>query len=171
MRLLRAPETARAVLVGFPSNEAAGACVAGVIGSGIIPGGMEMMDKPAIAAAEAFVEAGYPLDVETLLIVELDGHTVMQLRAQRRQGLKVSALKPLRLSPPRIIWVRLAIDNPHTGRVFWGITWVGHQPVAPLTGARNQKIEVAIVIPVPGKKPNHAAGLATGSKLAAAAYQ
>ncbi len=73
VRLLRAPETARAVLVGFPSNEEAGACVAGVIGAGIIPGGMEMMDKPAIAAAEAFVEAGYPLDVEALLIVELDG--------------------------------------------------------------------------------------------------
>lgn len=73
VRLLRAPETARAVLVGFPSSEEAGACVAGVIGAGIIPGGMEMMDRPAIAAAEAFVEAGYPLDVEALLIVELDG--------------------------------------------------------------------------------------------------
>jgi len=73
VRLLRAPETARALLVGFPSNEAAGECVAGVIGAGIIPGGMEMMDRPAIAAAEAFVEAGYPLDVEALLIVELDG--------------------------------------------------------------------------------------------------
>ncbi len=76
VRLLRSPETARAVLIGFPSNEAAGACVAGVIGAGIIPGGMEMMDKPAIAAAEAFVEAGYPLDVEALLIVELDGPEV-----------------------------------------------------------------------------------------------
>jgi glycolate oxidase len=73
VRLLRAPETARAVLVGFPSSEEAGACVAGVIGAGIIPGGMEMMDRPAIAAAEAFVAAGYPLDVEALLIVELDG--------------------------------------------------------------------------------------------------
>ena len=76
VRLLRAPETARAVLVGFPSNEAAGACVAGVIGAGIIPGGMEMMDKPAIAASEAFAKAGYPLDVEALLIVELDGPEV-----------------------------------------------------------------------------------------------
>src|SRR6202012_4109380 len=44
-----------------------------VIGAGIIPGGMEMMDRPAIHAAEAFVHAGYPLDVEALLIVELDG--------------------------------------------------------------------------------------------------
>jgi glycolate oxidase len=73
VRILRAPETARALLIGFPSNEAAGACVAGVIGAGIIPGGMEMMDRPAIQAAEAFVQAGYPLDVEALLIVELDG--------------------------------------------------------------------------------------------------
>ncbi len=73
VRLLRKPETARAVLVGFPTSEDAGACVAGVIGAGIIPGGMEMMDRPAIHAAEDFVHAGYPLDVEALLIVELDG--------------------------------------------------------------------------------------------------
>ena len=44
-----------------------------IIGAGIIPGGMEMMDRPAIHAAEEFVHAGYPLDVEALLIVELDG--------------------------------------------------------------------------------------------------
>ena len=73
VRLLKKPETARAVLGGFPSSEDAGACVSAIIGSGIIPGGMEMMDGPAIKAAEAFVHAGYPLDVEALLIVELDG--------------------------------------------------------------------------------------------------
>ncbi|HVA14864.1 MAG TPA: FAD-linked oxidase C-terminal domain-containing protein [Stellaceae bacterium] len=73
VRILRKPETARAVLIGFPSNESAGACVAAIIAAGIIPGGMEMMDKPAIHAVEAFVHAGYPLDVEALLIVELDG--------------------------------------------------------------------------------------------------
>ncbi len=73
VRILRKPETARAVLIGFPSSEAGGECVAAVIGAGIIPGGMEMMDKPAIHAAEAFAKAGYPLDVEALLIVELDG--------------------------------------------------------------------------------------------------
>src|SRR5690606_27043716 len=61
VRLLRKPTTARAVLIGFPSNEAAGAAVAAIIAAGIIPGGMEMMDKPAIEAAEAFVGAGYPL--------------------------------------------------------------------------------------------------------------
>ena len=73
VRILKKPETARAVLVGFPTSEQAGDCVAKIIGAGIIPGGMEMMDRPAIHAAEAFVHAGYPLDVEALLIVELDG--------------------------------------------------------------------------------------------------
>ncbi|HEY6024533.1 MAG TPA: FAD-linked oxidase C-terminal domain-containing protein, partial [Pseudolabrys sp.] len=73
VRILRKPETARAVLVGFPSSEDAGECVSRIIGAGIIPGGMEIMDGPAIAAVEEFVHAGYPLDVEALLIVELDG--------------------------------------------------------------------------------------------------
>ena len=73
VRLLPRPPGARALLVGFPSIEGAGECVAAIIAAGIIPGGMEMMDKPAIAAAEAFVHAGYPLDGEALLIVELDG--------------------------------------------------------------------------------------------------
>ena len=73
VRILRRPETARALLIGFPSNEQAGDCVGRVIGSGVIPAGMEMMDRDAIHAAEAFCHAGYPLDVESLLIVELDG--------------------------------------------------------------------------------------------------
>ena len=73
VRILPRPETARALLIGFPSVEQAGQCVADVIAAGIIPAGMEMMDRPAIHAAEAFVHAGYPLDVEALLIVELDG--------------------------------------------------------------------------------------------------
>jgi glycolate oxidase len=76
VRILRSPETARALLIGFPSSESAGNCVAEIIGAGIIPGGMEMMDKPAIHAAEAFVNAGYPLEAEALLIVELDGPEV-----------------------------------------------------------------------------------------------
>ena len=75
VRLKLKPSTARALLLGFPSSEAGGQCVADIIAAGIIPGGMEMMDRPAIHAAEAFVHAGYPLDVEALLIVELDGCT------------------------------------------------------------------------------------------------
>jgi glycolate oxidase len=73
VRILPRPQTARAVLVGFPTVESAATCVGAVIAAGIIPAGMEMMDRPAIHAAEAFVHVGYPLDVEALLIVELDG--------------------------------------------------------------------------------------------------
>jgi glycolate oxidase len=73
VRLLPRPETARALLIGFSSVEGAGQCVADVIAAGIIPAGMEMMDRAAVHAAEAFVQVGYPLDVEALLIVELDG--------------------------------------------------------------------------------------------------
>jgi glycolate oxidase len=76
VRILPKPTIARAALIGFPTTEDAGNCVAAVIGAGIIPAGMEMMDKPAIHAAEAFVKVGYPLDVEALLIVELDGPPV-----------------------------------------------------------------------------------------------
>ena len=76
VRILKSPQTARALLIGFAANEDAGNCVAAVIAAGVIPGGMEMMDKPAIHAAEDFCHAGYPLDVEALLIVELDGPEV-----------------------------------------------------------------------------------------------
>jgi glycolate oxidase len=71
VRILRTPESARALLIAFASSEAAGACVAGIIAAGIIPGGMEMMDKPAIEAAEDFVHVGYPREAEALL-VEVD---------------------------------------------------------------------------------------------------
>ena len=69
VRLLPKPETQRALLIGFPSSEAGGNSVAQVIANGIIPGGMEMMDRPAITAAEDFIHAGYPADCEALLIV------------------------------------------------------------------------------------------------------
>jgi glycolate oxidase len=59
--------------MGFPTAEQGGDCVAAIIANGIIPGGLEMMDGPAIRAAEDFCHAGYPLDVEALLICELDG--------------------------------------------------------------------------------------------------
>ena len=73
LRILRKPPSARALLIGFAATEDCGNCVAAIIAAGIIPGGMEMMDRPAIHAAEDFVHAGYPRDAEALLIVELDG--------------------------------------------------------------------------------------------------
>src|SRR6202030_1325727 len=81
-------------------TEDSGNCVAAIIGAGIIPGGMEMMDRPAIHAAEAFVHVGYPLDVAALLIVELDGpeaeidHLIAKVeaiaRANRASSVRVS---------------------------------------------------------------------------------
>ena len=73
VRILRAAEGARPVLFGFPSSEQAGACVAAIIGAGIIPVAMEFMDKLAIEICEAYAKAGYPLDVEALLIIEVEG--------------------------------------------------------------------------------------------------
>ncbi|MEJ2761440.1 MAG: FAD-linked oxidase C-terminal domain-containing protein [Gammaproteobacteria bacterium] len=73
VRLLRRPETARALLMGFADNGDAGRCVAEIISAGIIPAGIEMMDRLAIQAAEEFCHPGYPLDSGALLIVELDG--------------------------------------------------------------------------------------------------
>jgi glycolate oxidase len=73
VRILPKPETARAVLMAFPTVEAGGDCVASIIAHGIIPGGLEMMDRPAINAAEDFCNAGYPREAGSLLICELDG--------------------------------------------------------------------------------------------------
>ena len=72
VRILRAAEGARPMLLGFDSSEAAGQCVSAIIGSGIIPVAIEFMDRPAIRVCEAFAKAGYP-DVEALLIVEVEG--------------------------------------------------------------------------------------------------
>jgi len=73
LRLLVKPPAAQAVLLGFARVESAAQCVAEVIAHGIIPAGMELMDRPAIHAAEDFLEVGYPRDVDALLIVEVDG--------------------------------------------------------------------------------------------------
>jgi glycolate oxidase len=123
VRILRKPTTARALLIGFPSNESAGNCVAAIIAAGIIPGGMEMMDKPAIHAAEDFVHVGYPRDVEALLIVELDGppaevdHLIAEVEAIARRhqamSLRVSANEEERLA----FWSGRKAAFPAVGRI------------------------------------------------------
>ena len=73
VRLLPVPETNQVLLSSFDDIEKAGEAVAAIISSGIIPGGLEMMDRPSIKAAEDFVRAGYPTDAEAILLCELDG--------------------------------------------------------------------------------------------------
>ncbi|WP_323035744.1 FAD-linked oxidase C-terminal domain-containing protein [Pararhodobacter sp.] len=72
LRILPKPEGARPVLIGFDSNEVAGACVSDIIKAGVLPVAIEFMDRPCIRATEAFAKAGYP-DCEALLIVEVEG--------------------------------------------------------------------------------------------------
>jgi glycolate oxidase len=78
VRILRAPEGTRAMLAAFDGNEVAGACVDAIISSGIIPVALEFMDRPAIHACEAFAHAGYPLDAEAMLIIEVEGSVAEQ---------------------------------------------------------------------------------------------
>jgi glycolate oxidase len=73
VRLIKAPEGARPVLLGFASTEAAAACVGAIIAAGIVPVAIEFLDRPAINVCEHFVAAGYPPDAEALLIVEVEG--------------------------------------------------------------------------------------------------
>jgi glycolate oxidase len=73
VKILKKPQTVKAALIGFPSIKDGGNCVSEIIASGIIPSGMEMMDKTLIHATDNFVKAGYPRDAESMLIVELDG--------------------------------------------------------------------------------------------------
>ena len=72
LRILRKPEGARPILIGFDSNEIAGGCVSDIIRAGVLPVAIEFMDRPCIRATEAFAGAGYP-DCEALLIVEVEG--------------------------------------------------------------------------------------------------
>ncbi|MBX2806750.1 MAG: FAD-binding protein [Hyphomicrobiales bacterium] len=73
LRILPKAENARPMMIGFQSSEAAGACVSAIIASGVLPVAIEFMDRPAIKVCEEFAQAGYPLDVEALLIVEVEG--------------------------------------------------------------------------------------------------
>jgi glycolate oxidase len=123
VRILKKPETARALLVGFPSSEDAGECVSRIIGAGIIPGGMEIMDGPAIAAVEEYVHAGYPLDVEALLIVELDGppaevdHLIERVEIIARDC-RAASCKASRSEEERLLfWAGRKAAFPAVGRI------------------------------------------------------
>ena len=123
VRILKRPETARAVLVGFGSSEDAGECVSKIIGAGIIPGGMEMMDRPAIHAVEEFVHAGYPLDVEALLIVEVDGpgpevdHLIARVEAIARSCRAVTCRVSTSEDERLLFWAGRKAAFPAVGRI------------------------------------------------------
>jgi glycolate oxidase len=97
VRILRSPEGQRAMLAAFRSNEIAGACVDRIIGSGIIPVALEFMDRPAIHACEAYAHAGYPLDAEAMLIIEVEGCVAEQDDLLARIGALCAEFDPISL--------------------------------------------------------------------------
>jgi glycolate oxidase len=123
VRILKKPDGARAVLVGFASSEDAGECVSKIIGAGIIPAGMEMMDRPAIHAAEEFVHAGYPLDVEALLIVEVDGpgaevdHLIARVEAIAQSCRAVTCRASTSEQERLLFWAGRKAAFPAVGRI------------------------------------------------------
>jgi len=100
VRILRAAEGARPMLLGFDSSEAAGQCVSAIIAAGIVPVAIEFMDRPAIHVCETFAKAGYPLDVAALLIVEVEGsdEEIAELLSVISSIAKPFAPKALRIS-------------------------------------------------------------------------
>ena len=123
VRILPRPATQQAFLLGFDSVAGAARCVGAVISAGIIPAGMEMMDRASTAAAEAFVQAGYPLDAEALLIIELDGEadevahltdTVLEIaRAAGAASVRASTSEAERLG----FWAGRKAAFPAIGRI------------------------------------------------------
>jgi glycolate oxidase len=123
VRILKKPDGARAMLIGFASSEDAAECVSKVIGAGIIPAGMEMMDRPAIHAAEEFVHAEYPLEVDALLIVEVDGpraevdHLIARLEAIA-QSCRAVTCRASRSEEERLLfWAGRKAAFPAIGRI------------------------------------------------------
>ncbi|MFA5901467.1 MAG: FAD-linked oxidase C-terminal domain-containing protein [Hyphomicrobium sp.] len=112
LKIIPKAETARPVMLGFNSCEAAGQCVAAIIGSGIIPVAIEYMDRPAIAVCEAYAKAGYPLDVEALLIVEVEGYEAETTRLLR------DVVDIARSFDPKVIEASTSAE--HSARIWKG---------------------------------------------------
>ena len=149
VRLLARPEGARPVLFGFSSSEAAGACVAEVIGSGIIPVAIEFMDKPAIGICEAFAKAGYPMDVEALLIVEVEGSEAEMeatlasiIEIARRHGV-TTIRESQSATEAALIWKGRKSAFGATGRIADYICMDGTVPLSQLSDVLRKTGEIA----------------------------
>ena len=134
LRILPKPEGARPVLIGFNSNEVAGACVADIIKAGVLPVAIEFMDRPCIVATEAFCHAGYP-DCEALLIVECEGS-----EAEIDEQLGLVREIAMRHDP---VEFREARDGDEAGRI-----WLGRKSAFGAMGQINDYMCLDGTIPV-----------------------
>ena len=89
VKILKTPEVVKAALVGFPTIEDAGKCVAQIIAEGCIPAGMEIMDKALTKATNDYSKAGYPTDAEAMMIIEFDG-TEHDVEADMNKAKKIA---------------------------------------------------------------------------------
>ena len=112
VRILKSAEGARPMMIGFDTPEDAGACVSAIIAAGILPVAIEYMDKPAIHVCEAFAHAGYPMDVEALLIVEVEGAD-----AEIDSLLKKIATIAQNFSPKTMV---ISTDKDQSARIWLG---------------------------------------------------
>ena len=134
LRILRKPEGARPVLIGYDSSEVAGACVADIIRAGVLPVAIEFMDRPCIRACEAFAHAGYP-DCEALLIVEVEG-SPGEIDAQ------LAVIKAIAASHDPVE-LREAADAGEAGRI-----WLGRKSAFGAMGQINDYMCLDGTIPV-----------------------
>ena len=134
LRILRKPEGARPVLMGFDSNEVAGACVSDIIQAGVLPVAIEFMDRPCIQACEAFAKAGYPM-CEALLIVEVEGS---EAEIDHQLGLITDIAR--RHDP---VELREAKDADEAGRI-----WLGRKSAFGAMGQINDYMCLDGTIPV-----------------------
>jgi glycolate oxidase len=123
VKLCPRPQAAQVALAAFDDLEKAGAAVAAVIGAGIVPAGLEMMDRPATRAVEQFVHAGYPLDAAAVLLVEADGTSaeVADEMGQIRRVLEASGATDIRVSRDEaqrlLFWSGRKAAFPAVGRI------------------------------------------------------
>ncbi|EDN67110.1 glycolate oxidase, subunit D [Beggiatoa sp. PS] len=122
VKLLPKPPQVQVLLAAFNNIEDAGTAVAKIIGAGIIPAGLEMMDNPAIRAAEDFIHAGYPKEAEAILLCELDGNNAEEVSEQVAQ---VSDL----LQSCHATEVRVAKDEQERQKI-----WAGRKSAFPAVG-------------------------------------
>jgi glycolate oxidase len=123
VKLLPRPEFAQCVLAAFDAVVTAGNAVANIIGAGIIPAGLEMMDKPMTRAVEPFVNAGYPLDAEAILLAESDGtpEEVAEEIARISEVMRASGATEVRVSQSEAerlkFWAGRKAAFPAVGRI------------------------------------------------------
>ena len=148
VRLIAKPEGARPVLFGFDASEEAGACVADVIGAGIIPVAIEFMDKPAIEICEAFAHAGYPMDVDALLIVEVEGSEAEMdemlksiVEIARAHGVK-TVRESQSATEAALIWKGRKSAFGATGRIADYICMDGTVPLSQLSYVLKKTVEI-----------------------------